>query len=279
MASTFNPPLPAVGTHILLSFPTPQILLVTFNRPSAMNSINSHMHNELSAVWSWYDSIPSLRCAVVTGAAPPVGTKTRRAFCAGADLKEWNANAGKTRMPTEGGFAGLSTRRGKKPVISAVHGVCLGGGLEAAGNTDLVIAHKDSIFALPETQRGVAPLAGFLPRLARIVGMQRACELAMTGKVLTAVDAKEWGLVNEVVEGDIVDAALRWAQKIAEMSPDSIIVTREGLKSAWDGIGVNEATAKVEQGVWRKLQEGENIKEGLRAFVEKRSVRWVDSKL
>jgi enoyl-CoA hydratase/carnithine racemase len=265
-----------VDSHLLLSFPRANILLVTLNRPSALNSINSAMHAQLDGIWAWYDSVPSLRCAIITGAA---GGR-RRAFCAGADLKEWNAGAvGGGLSMASGGFAGLSTRRGKKPVIAAVHGICFGGGLEAAGNCDLVIAHKDSQFALPEVARGVVPLAGLLPRLASLVGMLRASELALTGRTLMAVEAREWGLVNEVVEGDVVDAAVRWAEKIAGMSPDSVIVTREGLRSAWDGTGVDEATTQVDQGSWRKLQAGENIKEGLRAFVEKRPVKWVDSKL
>jgi enoyl-CoA hydratase/carnithine racemase len=279
--ATFTPPSPPrVGPHLLLSFPRANILLVTLNRPSALNSINRTMHAQLSDVWAWYDSMPWLRCAIITGAADGGGgTGRRRAFCAGADLKEWEAVGVGEMTVASGGFAGLSTRRGKKPVIAAVHGICFGGGLEAAGNCDLVIAHRDSQFALPEVARGVVPLAGLLPRLASLVGMLRASELALTGRTLTAVEAREWGLVNEVVEGDVVDTALRWAEKIAGMSPDSVIVTREGLRSAWDGMGVEEATTKVEQGVWKKLQAGENIKEGLRAFVEKRPVKWVDSKL
>lgn len=122
-------------------------------------------------------------------------------------------------------------------------------------------------------------IAGVLPRIAVTVGLQRAGELAMTGRLLTAEDAKAWGLVNEVVEGDVVEAAVRWAQKICDQSPDSIIVSREGIRSVFSGDGVDEANRKIEEGSWVGLQEGENIKEGLKAFVEKREVRWVDSKL
>ncbi|CCX05821.1 ClpP/crotonase-like domain-containing protein [Pyronema domesticum] len=274
---TFNPPPPHVDSHILISFPTPQILLVTLNRPRSMNCISNAAHAQLVQIWSWYDSIPSLRCAIITGARE--GSR-RPAFCAGQDLKEWQASADQGR-PTGrvGGFAGLSTRVGKKPVISAVHGICYGGGLEAAANTDLIIAHRDSSFGLPESARGVVAIAGVLPRIAVTVGLQRAGELAMTGRLLTAEDAKAWGLVNEVVEGDVVEAAVRWAQKICDQSPDSIIVSREGIRSVFSGDGVDEANRKIEEGSWVGLQEGENIKEGLKAFVEKREVRWVDSKL
>lgn len=243
-----------------------------------MNSINTDGHHQLNAIWEWYDATPTLRAAILTGAVLP---KKRPAFCAGADLKEWNNRSGGSdpRPAALGGFAGLSARRGKKPIISAVHGICFGGGLEAVGNTDLIVAHKDSIFSLPEVSRGVVASAGLLPRLTLIVGLQRASELALTGRVLSAVEAKEWGLVNEVVEGDVVEAALVWAKKIESMSPDSIIVTRAGLRGAFDGDNMWEATRRVEEGVFRQLQKGENIKEGLKAFVEKRPVQWVDSKL
>lgn len=241
-----------------------------------MNCISTQGHVQLASIWEWYDNTSSLRCAIITGARLP---QKRAAFCAGADLKEWDSTAGRARPQAGGGFAGLSTRLGKKPVISAVHGICFGGGLEAAGNTDLVLAHKESLFALPETSRGVVAIAGLLPRLALIVGMQRASELALTGRVLSAQEAQSWGLVNEVVEGDVVERAVEVARKIAGMSPDSVIVSRAALRGAWDGVGVDVAATRVEKGIWKQLQAGPNIQEGLRAFVEKREVKWVDSKL
>jgi enoyl-CoA hydratase/carnithine racemase len=243
-----------------------------------MNCINVLGNAELSKVWNWYDSEPSLRSAVFTGR---VINSKRPAFCAGMDLKQWNSDASSNEQPrsTADGFAGLSNRRGKKPVVSAVHGICFGGGMEAAANTDLIIAHESSTFALPEVSRGVAAIAGVLPRLPYIVGLQRANELALTGRVLTAEEAKEWGFVNEVVKGDVVEAALGYAKKINAQSPDSIIVSRAGIRSAFDGDGARVANEKLEKGLLQRLREGENYREGLRAFVEKREVRWVDSKL
>jgi enoyl-CoA hydratase/carnithine racemase len=199
------------------------------------------------------------------------------------DLKEWNSHASSNntkKSPMPGGFAGLSSRRGKKPVISAIHGICYGGGFEAVVNTDLIIAHADSTFSLPETSRGVVAIAGVLPRITMLLGLQRASELALTGRVLTAREAKEWGLVNEVVEeGNVVDVALRWADKILRQSPDSVIVSRAGLRAAFGADGADGGMNKVEEGIWQELQAGENIREGLKAFVEKRDVKWVDSKL
>lgn len=244
------------------------------------------MHHALDDIWAWYDNTPSLRCGIITGAAPPSGPgkQPKRAFCAGADLKEWQnraSNEQKSDSSTRvGGFAGLSSRRGKKPVIAAVHGIAFGGGMETTINCDLVIAHKESVFSLPEAKRGVIAIAGGLPRLVVTVGLQRATEIALTGRVLDAETAKEWGLVNEVVDGDVVAAAVKWAELVAGLSPDAVIATREGLRGTGTYGKQSEDSARdVETGVWQKVQEGENIKEGLKAFVEKREVRWVDSKL
>jgi len=277
---------PPSVSNVLISFPTPQILLATLNRPESMNCIARAVHTELNNLWEWYDATPQLRCAIITGAAPRAGMKRARAFSAGADLKEWNTRQTKPQEQAlsennPGGFAGLSTRVGKKPVIAAVHGLCLGGGLEAALNCDMIISHPSSVFGLPEVERGVVPLAGVLPRLVNIVGMPRACSIALAGEKLSASQAQNYGIVNIVTgEGDdVVDKALEVAEKIASVSPDAVVVTRAGLRGAWSGKEINESVRVVEEGLFRKLQEGENMKEGLRAFVEKRKPRWGDSKL
>lgn len=247
-----------------------------------MNCVSSLGNQQLGQIWDWYEATPSLRCGIITGAQAP---GRRVAFCAGMDLKEWSESSSNpssnriTDLSLSGGFAGLSTRRGKKPIISAVHGICFGGGVEAAANTDVVVAHRDSTFALPEPSRGVAAIAGVLPRLTLTLGLQRASELALTGRVLMADEAREWGLVNDVVTGNVVDAALGWAAKITAQSPDSIIVTRSALRIVFDGDGVDEGMEKIKEGIWQDLRAGDNIREGLMAFVEKRAAKWKDSKL
>lgn len=196
-------------------------------------------------------------------------------------LAEWNdSQSGNTNRAAHppSGFAGLSTRSGRKPVIAAVNGLCFGGGCEIIINCDMVIASSKAQIGLPEVKRGVVALAGALPRLVRTVGKQRAMELALTGRTLSAAEAKEWGMVNYVVD-DCVGESIKWAQEIAGNSPDSIIVSREGIKLGWEGMGAQEATDKVRHEWFPRLYEGENIKEGLMAFVEKRKPNWVDSKL
>ena len=190
-------------------------------------------------------------------------------------------------MPSSG-FGGLSRRRGKKPVIAAVNGLAHGGGCEIVVNCDIVLASPGAVFALPEVKRGVAAIAGALPRLVRVLGRQRAMEMALTGRNVAAGEAREWGLCNGVSEkdgggvgvtGGVVEMAVRFAQSISENSPDSVVVSKEGVELGWEGIGVEEGSERLMKGIWKGLEQGENVKEGLRAFVEKRAPRWVPSKL
>ena len=163
-------------------------------------------------------------------------------------------------------------------------------------NADLVIASSRTALGLPEVKRGVVALAGALPRLVRTVGKQRAMEMALTGRPYTAQQAEQWGLINEVVNVDdcvrdggkhddeavskkVVERAVQVASEIAGNSPDAVLVSREGVKLGWEGIGAEEGTAMLNETWVRRLYEGENIKEGLKAFVEKRKPDWKDSKL
>ncbi|KAI0508791.1 enoyl-hydratase [Xylaria bambusicola] len=279
--SSSPPPVP----NVLVSFPAQHILLVTLNRSKQLNAIPRPQHLALDELWTWYDEEPSLRCAVITG--------TGRAFCAGQDLKEWNENnkAANTdvpprnekpssRMPS-GGFGGLSNRGGKKPVIAAVNGICFGGGMEMAINCDMVIATEKATFGLPEVTIGVIALAGALPRLMRSVGRQRASEMALGGKSYSAAEMLSWGLVNEVTKDgeDVVAAALKWAGRIAGNSPDSVIVSREGLKMGWESVGPQQGTDIINQGWYARIEKGENYVEGVKSFNERRKPAWKNSKL
>ncbi|KAI1420781.1 enoyl-hydratase [Xylaria sp. FL1777] len=289
---TLSSPPPPVP-DVIVSFPAQHILLVTLNRPKQLNAIPRPQHFALEKLWAWYDDEPSLRCAVITG--------TGRAFCAGQDLKEWDANnkaaaasastpetppppprdeTSGIRMPL-GGFAGLSNRAGKKPVLAAVNGICFGGGMEAAINCDMVIATEKATFGLPEVTIGVIALAGALPRLVRSVGRQRASEMALGGKSYSAAEMRDWGLVNEVVRDgeDVVAAALKWAARIAANSPDAVIVSREGLKLGWETVGPQQGTDLLMKGLYARIENGENFVEGVRSFNERRKPAWKDSKL
>ena len=248
-----------------------------------MNCTSSAAILEMTAVFRWVDAEPDISVAILTGQ----GTK---AFSTGADLKEWNAKvaqAAKEGKSTSGagpgnipGAEGLSNRKGKKPWIAAVNGLALGGGCENVINCDLVIASETASFGLVEVKRGLAAYAGALPRLIRTVGLQRASEFALTGKIIDAYTAEKWGLVNKIVPpSEVVNEAVRWATQVAENSPDSLIVTRAGLREGWTTADVVDATKTTDSREWTELQHGENMQEGLRAFRERRKPVWNGPKL
>ncbi|GAB7331375.1 hypothetical protein MBLNU13_g02806t1 [Cladosporium sp. NU13] len=271
----FELPEPS-GKYCVLSYPAPGVLLVRLNRPKDLNCINQDGHAELDKIWSWLDAEPTLNVGIITG--------TGRAFCAGADLKEWNTmNSSKQSRPMPpSGFGALSRRSGRKPIIAAVNGLAYGGGTELIVNCDLVIAAKKATFGLPEVKRGVVAIAGALPRIVRTIGRPRAMEMALTGRVVPAQEAYEWGLINKVVgdgEGEVVAAAVEYAKMIAENSPDAVIVSREGIKMGWEGVGAEEGSRLLVENWYPRLAAGENIKEGVRAFVEKRKPQWKAAKL
>ena len=154
------------------------------------------------------------------------------------------------------------------------------GGCENVVNCDIVLASDTATFGLVEVKRGLAPYSGVLPRLIRTVGLQRASEFALTGRVLPAQTLYEWGLVNKVVPQDrLLDEAVAWAKEIAEISPDSIICTRAMLREGWTTADVVEATNVSNAREWVELQKGENMREGLRAFNEKRKPVWKGPRL
>ncbi|EMF10800.1 ClpP/crotonase [Sphaerulina musiva SO2202] len=260
----------------IISYPAAGVLLVHLNKPKGLNCINAEFTQELEKIWLWLDEEPTLSVGIITG--------TGRAFCAGADLKEWNKlNTKNTPKAINGmGFGALSRRSGKKPIIAAVNGICFGGGCEMIVNCDLVVAANKAVFALPEVKVGVVAAAGALPRIIRTIGKPRAMEMALTGRQVSAKEALEWGLINKVVgdaDGEVVDAAVEYAKLIAGNSPDAVIVSREGIKLGWEGMGAEDATKYALEHWQPKLQAGDNMAEGVRAFVEKRKPRWKPSKL
>lgn len=269
----------------LITFPTSQILLVTINRPKKMNSIPKSCHWSLDALWKWYDGNPSLRCAIITGA----GTK---AFCAGSDLIEIEqAEDLKRREPGSSdrakfehpptGFAGLSRRRGRKPIVAAVNGLALGGGFEIVLNCDIVIASPSSQYGLPEPLVGVYASGGGLPRLIRAVGLAAASDIALTGRRVSAKEAFELKLVSRSARSaeTVLDEAIEVAKQIASISPDGIIITRHGLREAWETASVERAYQITHEQLNDQLTATENHAEGLAAFREKRKPRWKDAKL
>lgn len=268
-------------TSCILSYPAPYVLLVTINREKAMNSIPFAGHWEMEQVFQWFDKEPNLRVAIVTGAG-------KKAFCAGQDLIELGKLRSSPVKPSPalmrhppGGFAGISRRSGKKPIIAAVNGLALGGGFEIVLNCDMVVASPTATFGLPEALRGIYAAAGGPARLVRNVGLPIASEIALTGRQLTAQEARDLHLVNKISPSPdtVVDEAIKLANGIANISPDAAIVTRASLREAWETSSVERATELVHQRFNEALLQSENAKEGLAAFAQKRKPQWRPSKL
>ena len=279
---------PPTPTYIL-SYPADYVLLITINRPKAMNSLPYASHWEADALLQWFDREPSLRVAVITG--------TGKAFCAGQDLIEQRdlANLRERAMKGEkvdipdtrllrhpfSGFMGVSRRAGKKPVIAAVNGWAMGGGFEICLGCDMIVASPNATFGLPEAMRGLYAGAGGLSRLVRLAGITIASEVAMAGRFLSAEEAARYQIANKVSKSheSLIPEAVELASRVASLSPDSIIVTRSGLREALEQASVERASQETEQRYGHALRDGDNIAIGLRAFADKKQPKWVPSKL
>ncbi|OAV98954.1 hypothetical protein PTTG_02479 [Puccinia triticina 1-1 BBBD Race 1] len=278
-----------------------RVLMVALNRPKELNTMTDQMQADLERVLDWAEEEPSVWAIVVTGTLAPASTK---AFCAGQDLKEWLAkkehDQRRRLLDTPNGFGSISRRLSRKPLIAAVDGLCLGGGLELVLNCDLVIATQHSTFGFPEVSKGVFVAQGGIPRLLLLCGRTLASELLFLGRPVDAQTARDkFRIVNEVVPTTeaLLPAVLRMAQQIIANSPAAVQLTklamvdtlRRGHRGFLDdaalgtlreeelGDGIELATAAaVLRDEFDEWARGPDMREGLRAFAEKRKPRWSD---
>jgi enoyl-CoA hydratase/carnithine racemase len=247
-----------------------RIACITINRPQVMNALHLEAHLELKEIWEDFRDDPELWVAILTGAG-------ERAFSAGNDLK---ATAERTAAGTDlqGGARppfGRITRdfNCSKPMIAAVNGVAVGGGLEMALACDIIVAADHARFGLPEPRVGLFAGAGGIHRLARQVPFKLAMGLLLTGHLIQADEAHRIGLVNEVVPlADLMPTAERWAAEILECSTLSVQLTKE---AAFDGLlhSVDEALERDHDRRERLLASADYV-EGPKAFSEKRKPQW-----
>ena len=239
------------------------IMTVTLNRPKAKNAANRALAEGVAAAMDQLDSDDNIHVAILTGAG---GT-----FCAGMDLKAFVS--GETPVVEGRGFAGLTEATPRKPLIAAVEGYALAGGLELAISCDLIVTADDAKFGIPETKRGLAAAAGGLMKLPRQIPPRLAMELALTGDFISAQRAYETGLVNEVVpSGTALEAAKALAARIVANGPLAVAVSKQVILQSEDW-SADE--------MWQKQQElvmpvfgSEDAMEGSIAFAEKRAPNW-----
>jgi enoyl-CoA hydratase len=239
------------------------IMTITLNRPEAKNAVNKAVAEQVAAAMDQLDSDDTIRVAIITGAG---GT-----FCAGMDLKAFVT--GELPMVEGRGFAGLTEKPPRKPLIAAVEGFALAGGLEVMITCDLIVAADNTKFGIPEVKRGLAAAAGGLMRLPRQVPQRLAMELALTGDFIDAERAAAVGLVNRVVAaGSALEAARELAATICANGPLAVTVSKQVISESSDW-SAGEMWHKQQELVLPVLTSQDAI-EGATAFAEKRAPQW-----
>lgn len=241
------------------------VTLVTLNRPQALNALNSQVLAELIQAFAAYDADDSQRCLVLTG--------SEKAFAAGADIKEMQAQ-GFADMYGSNFFAGWErVTDTRKPWIAAVNGFALGGGCEVAMMADFIIAGDKAKFGQPEIKLAVTPGMGGSQRLAHAVGKAKAMEMCLTGRMMGAEEAERAGLVVRVVPAEtLVEEALKTAAEIAAMPPLAAIAAKEMVNAAFE-LPLAQGV-RFERRLFHGLFGTADQKEGMSAFVEKRPGNW-----
>lgn len=242
------------------------VVCIKLNRPEALNALNNQMMGELTTVLKEAEADNDIRAIVLTG--------SEKAFAAGADIKEI---ASKTFMDVyQEDFITANWEEAtkcRKPIIAAVAGYALGGGCELAMMCDFIIAGDNAKFGQPEINIGVIPGAGGTQRLTRLIGKSKAMEMVLTGRFMEVEEAERSGLVSRVVPVDqLVDEAIKVAEKIASYSAPAVMMAKECVDVAYET--TLDQGMRFERRVFHSLFSTEDQKEGMSAFIDKRSAEF-----
>ncbi len=239
------------------------VMTITLNRPKAKNAINLETAKAVAAAMDQLDADDAIRVGILTG--------SEGVFCSGMDLKAFVT--GETPFLPGRGFAGLIEAPPAKPLIAAVEGFALAGGLEIALTCDLIVAADNARFGIPEVKRGLAAAAGGLMRLPRQLPSRVAMELALTGDFMDAERALGMGLINQIAPaGEALAYARVLAGKIAANGPLAVKVSKQVMVEQQDWSAA-EMFAK-QQAVVDPIFRSEDAIEGATAFAEKRAPNW-----
>ena len=242
------------------------VLEITLDRPK-VNAIDAATSRALGEAFARLRDDDTLRAGIVTGAGEKI-------FSAGWDLKAADRGEEDDADHGPGGFAGLTELWDlNKPVIAAVNGLAVGGGMELALACDLIVAAKHAEFFLPETILGLLADGGAVQRLPRRIPYNIAMELLLLGRRMDAAEAAHYGLVNAVVPGpQVMGKAREWARTLAEAAPLAVQAIKEALR-AFESLSTEQCFALTRGGklpVYERMSGSEDRTEGVRAFVEKR---------
>jgi enoyl-CoA hydratase len=242
--------------------------IITFNRPQALNALNSQMMDELTAAIDAFEANEAVRCVILTG--------SEKAFAAGADIPEMAAKSFSDVYKED-----FVTRnwervtRARKPVIAAVAGYALGGGCELAMMCDFIIAADNAKFGQPEINLGIGPGAGGTQRLTRAIGKAKTMDMCLTGRMMDAAEAERAGLVARIVpQAELLNEAIKVAQKIAAASVPAAMRVKECVNRAFE-TPLAEGV-RFERRLFHAMFATEDQKEGMAAFVQKRKASFTD---
>lgn len=241
-----------------------QVLIITLNHPEARNAINHETALQLAAALDELDNNPEIVVGILTGA--------NNTFCSGMDLKSF-AKDGKRPYVGDRGFAGICERPPRKPLIAAIEGYALAGGLEIAMSCDMMIAAETAKFGVPETKCGIVPGSGGLLRLPARVPYVVAMELIITGDMFSAEQAANWGLINRVVpDGQALQGALDLASRIKENGPLAVQTAKKVIAESRDWS--QQHMFDLQRPRIDHVFVSADAKEGATAFAEKRKPVW-----
>lgn len=239
--------------------------IVTLNRPQYYNALNFQLLTEITQALQDFDNNRDIGAMVITG--------NQKSFAAGADITNMvDCSSEEIQkspfIPAFEGILGI-----KKPVVAVVSGYCLGGGLELAMACDLIVAADTASFGQPEINLGIIPGAGGTQRLTRAVGKSLAMEMILNNRTLSAQEALDYGLINQVhpVE-EYFDRALDLAQEIAHRAPLGVQAAKEAINQAFEG-SLSEGLM-AERKIFYALFDTKDQQEGMTAFLEKRKANW-----
>jgi enoyl-CoA hydratase/carnithine racemase len=240
-----------------------RILVITINRPDQRNAVNAAVAQGIAAALDELDADDALSLGVLTGAG--------KGFCAGMDLKAFVA--GERPYAGDRGFAGITARSARKPLIAAIEGFAVAGGLEVALACDLIVAARGARLGIPEVKRSLVAAGGALLRLPRSLPRNVAMELALTGDPIDAERGSDLGLVNRLAEpGEALDTAMGLAEEIAANGPLALAATKRILSESVDWPDAEFFVRQRE--IVEPVMSSEDAREGATAFAEKRAPVW-----
>jgi enoyl-CoA hydratase len=239
----------------------PAVALVQLNRPKELNALNLQLMQELREALQQLDKDDRVRVIIITG--------NEQAFAAGADIKQMADKSAIDMLLIDQFSTWDQIRKTRKPIIAAVSGFALGGGCELAMTCDMIVASETAKFGQPEIRIGVMPGAGGTQRLTRAIGKAKAMELVLTGRFLSAEEARFYGLVNKVVPVEMyLYEAAQLAAEIAAMSPVATLLAKEAVNRSFE-THLDEGLHFERKNFYLAFAS-EDQKEGMSAFVEKR---------